>query len=81
MKVTVRLFAMLRERAGTGEIPLEMPDDASVGDVWQRLRREHPRLHEYEGPVRFALDQRYVDIEEPLLDNAEVALIPPVSGG
>ena len=81
MKVTVRLFAMLRERAGTGEIPLEMPDDASVGDVWERLRREHPRLQEYAGPVRFALDQRYVDIEEPLLDNAEVALIPPVSGG
>lgn len=81
MTVTVRLFAMLRERAGRDEIALEMPDDASVGDVWERLRRDHPRLREYDGPVRFALDQRYVDIEEPLLDNAEVALIPPVSGG
>nr|MBA3382962.1 molybdopterin synthase sulfur carrier subunit [Actinomycetota bacterium] len=37
MKVQVRLFAALRERAGSRSVELELPDDAVVGDVWGEL--------------------------------------------
>jgi sulfur-carrier protein len=81
--VTLRLlfFASLRERARTSEMVIELDAPITVEALWQRVRREQPGLAAYEGPVRFAVDQCYVDNQETLQDNAEVAFIPPVSGG
>ena len=39
VEVTVRLFAMLRERAGTGEVVLDLPEGARVEDALERARR------------------------------------------
>jgi molybdopterin converting factor subunit 1 len=81
--MTLRLlfFATLRERAGTSEMTLEVDGPITVAALWQRLRGEVSGLADYSGPVRFAVDQSYVDNQETLQDNAEVAFIPPVSGG
>lgn len=75
-QVTVRLFAGLRERAGTGAIALEVPSGAVLGDVWGLLD-----LGEQPPGIAYALNRRYADADAALADGDEVALIPPVSGG
>lgn len=76
MEVTVRLFAMLRERAGSREITLELPDGARVGDALAAL-------HEIAGslPLVMAVNREYADADHRLAPGDELALIPPVSGG
>jgi MoaE-MoaD fusion protein len=74
VRVTVRLFAGLRERAGTGRLQLDGVN--RVGDVWKRLE-----LGDEPGGLLYALNREYVDRDHALADGDEVALIPPVSGG
>ena len=76
MQVRVRLFAGLRERAGAGELELELPDGAVVGDALERMRALTEGV-----PVVMAVNREYADPESPLHGGDEVALIPPVSGG
>ncbi|MGH7822259.1 MAG: molybdopterin converting factor subunit 1 [Candidatus Binatia bacterium] len=81
MRLRVRLFATLRERAGTAGDVGEFDGPLTVGELWERLRREHRGLAEYRCKIAFAVNQEYVDSAHPLQDNDEVAFIPPVSGG
>ncbi|HEY2354517.1 MAG TPA: molybdenum cofactor biosynthesis protein MoaE [Gaiellaceae bacterium] len=74
MRVTVRLFAGLRELAGRSTLELE--DVASVADVWPRLG-----LGDEPGGLLYAVNREYVSTDRALADGDEVALIPPVSGG
>ena len=76
MRVTVRLFAALRERAGAGRRELELPQGATAGDVFAALEigAEPPGL-------AYAVNQEYAERSAALKDGDEVALIPPVSGG
>ncbi|HEY7346253.1 MAG TPA: molybdenum cofactor biosynthesis protein MoaE [Gaiella sp.] len=76
MKVAVKLFAALRERAGTRERALELADDASIEDVWPALG-----LGEEPAGLVYAVNRAYVDRSHALADGDEIALIPPVSGG
>ena len=76
MQVTIRLFAGLRERAGTGSRRLELPDGAMLGDVWPALD-----LGDEPSGLLYAVNKRYADPGTALGDGDEVALIPPVSGG
>jgi MoaE-MoaD fusion protein len=76
MRVVVRLFAGLREQAGTGERELELPEGALLGDVWSGLGLGDEPLG-----LLYALNREYADRERPLTDGDEVAVIPPVSGG
>jgi molybdopterin synthase catalytic subunit len=76
MRVTVRLFAGLRERAGTADRELELPPGARVADVWAPLD-----LGEEPEGLLYAVNKDYADAGRALADGDEVALIPPVSGG
>jgi molybdopterin synthase catalytic subunit/molybdopterin converting factor small subunit len=74
VRVTVRLFAGLRERAGTPR--LELDDVARVGDVWAKLG-----LGDEPGGLLYAVNREYAGPDDALHDGDEVAVIPPVSGG
>jgi molybdopterin synthase catalytic subunit/molybdopterin converting factor small subunit len=76
VRVSVRLFAGLREQAGAGERELELPADASVDDVWPALG-----LGDEPAGLLYAVNKEYADRSRTLADGDEVALIPPVSGG
>jgi MoaE-MoaD fusion protein len=76
VRVTVRLFAGLRERAGFGERTLELPDHAGLAEVWPALG-----LDEEPPGLLYAVNRAYAAPESELADGDEVALIPPVSGG
>jgi molybdopterin synthase catalytic subunit len=78
MVVKLRLFAMLRERAGTAELELELPDGACVGDA---LAQEQVARLADGLPLVMAVNREYADAAEPLHAGDELALIPPVSGG
>jgi molybdopterin synthase catalytic subunit/molybdopterin converting factor small subunit len=76
MRVTVRLFAGLREHAGTGRQDLELGEAARVEDVWPALG-----LGAEPAGLVYAINRTYVERERTLTEGDEVALIPPVSGG
>ena len=80
MRVSVRLFAGLRERAGTDRIEVELPDPASVADVLAAMASTPV------GAIRprecvVAVNREYADADEPVRAGDEIALVPPVSGG
>jgi len=77
VEVVARLFAGLRDQAGTGERTLELPEGATVADVWPALDLE------CDEPARllYAVNKEYAEREQTLAEGDEVALIPPVSGG
>ena len=79
--VHIRLFAIQRELAGTRRVELELRDGATVADAWEALVALHPVLGPGRDSVRFALDGEYADPASPVPDGAELAIIPPVSGG
>ena len=81
MRVTVRLFARLRDLAGSGELVREVADGATVADVWADLLREHPALAPYEGSLSCAVNAEYARMTSTVADGDEVAFLPPVSGG
>jgi MoaE-MoaD fusion protein len=76
MRVQIRLFASLRERAGSSELTLELADGALVGDALNELRW-------LTGDLRavLAVNREYASESTPLRPGDELALIPPVSGG
>jgi MoaE-MoaD fusion protein len=82
MTVTVRLFAILRERAGRDSIEVELEEGATVAKALEELSAR-PELSDLLGrlPVRMAVNRDYADPETRLASGDELALVPPVSGG
>jgi molybdopterin converting factor subunit 1 len=82
MTLSVRLFAILRERAGVSSIDIELPEPATVEDALEVLRRRR-ELGDLLArvPVRVAVNREYVEPDEALHAGDELALITPVSGG
>jgi molybdopterin converting factor subunit 1 len=81
MRVTVRLFARLRDLAGSGELVRDVPDPATVQSVWRSLVAEMPALQDYERTMSVAVNADYSKMTAAVRDGDEVAFLPPVSGG
>jgi molybdopterin converting factor subunit 1 len=81
MKVRIKLFAILRERAGLSEVSKEIADGSTVADLWRQLQREYPKLDVPGIRLLYAVNQNYVGVDHKLSDNDEVVFVPPVSGG
>jgi molybdopterin converting factor subunit 1 len=81
MKIRVKLFAILRERAGTGDVVLDLPEGATVRAAADSLSSQLPRICEYARRVAYAVNREYVSADATLKDGDELAVIPPVSGG
>lgn len=81
MRVTIRLFARLRELAGTGELSCEVAPGSRVADVWRALAGRHPGVAPYASSVSAAVNADFARMDAPVADGDEVAFLPPVSGG
>jgi len=81
MHITVKLFAVLRDRAGTNQIDLELPERATAMDASRRIGERYPAIADFLPRVAHAVNQAYVPASTVLNDGDELALIPPVSGG
>jgi|FLYN01.1.fsa_nt_gi molybdopterin converting factor subunit 1 len=81
MEIRVLLFAALREAAGAREVWLQMPAEAAVADLRERLAQEYPALARLLTNAGVAVNEEYADAGTRLRPGDTVALIPPVSGG
>ena len=81
MTVRVLLFAILRDRAGVSEVPLDLPDGATVATAAEAVFEQVPGLRGAARALAYAVNRAYARPDAPLKDADEVALIPPVSGG
>ena len=81
MKVSLLLFAALREAIGARSLDFEIADGATVADLKRRVSAAFPASAALIDRTAVAVDDEYVSSEERLRDGTSVALIPPVSGG
>src|SRR3954452_22935168 len=81
MKIHLLAFASAGDALGASEMEIEMPEGSRVADLRARLDHEHPGIVPLWPRLAVAVDGRVVTPDEPLTDGAEVALLPPVSGG
>ena len=81
MKVQVRLFAAARQRLGRETIEVWLPPGATLADLRRAIVQSQPELSDLIPRALFAIDAEYASDEVPLSESAEIACIPPVSGG
>ena len=81
MTVRVWLFAVAKQLAQAEFLEIDLPAEATVGLLRQRLPESCARLAPLAKYLLFAVDQQYAGDETLLRPGAEVACIPPVSGG
>jgi molybdopterin converting factor subunit 1 len=81
VRVTVRLFARLRDIAGAAELTRDVAAGATIGSVWRELVADFPDLAQYERSISSAVNADYARMDRTVGDGDEVAFLPPVSGG
>jgi molybdopterin converting factor subunit 1 len=81
MRVRVKLFAVARDRASSSAVDVELSPPATIGQLRTALAQQYPRLADVLASVRFALNEEYATDAAPIDPHAEIAIIPPVSGG
>ena len=81
MRVTIRLFARLRDIAGAAELTREAGPGATIRSVWNQLVEEFPDFHSYERSISSARNADYARMDDPVGEGDEIAFLPPVSGG
>lgn len=81
VRITIRLFARLRDLAGSGRLTRDVPTGASVETVWQALVQEFPAIAASRVSLAAAVNAEYARFETRVADGDEVAFLPPVSGG
>ena len=81
MRVTVQLFARLRDLAGTSDVVCDVPPGSSVADVWRAVAREHAAIEPFSRLVSCAVNADFAKMTTAVHDGDDVAFLPPVSGG
>jgi molybdopterin converting factor subunit 1 len=81
MRVTVRLFATVREVVGSRELKVRLADGATLRDLLLAVVEGHPKLKGSEATLLLAVNHEFAGPDAVLHDGDEVAVMPPVSGG
>ena len=81
MRLEVRTFGGLAERAGLATLVVELPDGADVAHLRRVVAAQHPELAPLMPRVAVSVDLELADDTVVLAEDREVALLPPVAGG
>lgn len=79
--VKIKLFATLKERAGTAEIHIDLTEATTVRELRAAISRQHPALAELVARSVVSINREFAFNEDSVQPADEVALFPPVSGG
>ena len=81
MQIKVKLFAILRDRAGTSDITLEIPRGSAASVALDSIATKFSTIKDLLPRAAIAINREYASRDAALNDGDELALIPPVSGG
>jgi molybdopterin converting factor subunit 1 len=81
MRITILVFARLRDLVGTPQLERDVAAGATVEDVWAALAREFPAAAPHRAALSAAVNAAYAKFSTPVAAGDEVAFLPPVSGG
>lgn len=81
MLVRILFFGVLKDLVGHGGESLDLPENATLGDVLSHYESRIPRLKELVSSIAMSVNQEYAGPEAKLSQGDEIALLPPVSGG
>ncbi len=81
MKTKVLLFAHLREIVGANEISLDLNQGSKGDDLLDALQTQYPDIKDHRHYLKLSMNGEYITKDTELVDQAEVAVFPPVSGG
>jgi molybdopterin synthase catalytic subunit len=81
MRVKVLFFGMLKDVTGFAAEQIELEEPASLATVWDLYAARFPRIHELKSHLRLALNHEFSTLDAVVKPGAEIAFLPPVSGG
>ncbi len=81
VRITLKLFAMFKEKAGRSELEISVAEGTTAGEVLETLIRDYPSLAGLANVTMFAVGEEFVSAETELKDGQQLAFLPPVSGG
>ena len=81
MKVAVHLFARAKDLAGADVVTVSLPEGATVAELRRSLAASYPALAKLLPHAALAVNNDFAEDFSSVPLNAEVALLPPVSGG
>ena len=81
MRITIRLFASLRELTGESSAQVDIPEGSRAADAWEACVQRWPALATRRQSTVLAINQEFAKPDVVVHDGDEVALLPPVSGG
>jgi molybdopterin converting factor subunit 1 len=81
MRVRILFFGQLKEIVGAAEETAELPENASLEDVFARYSRRFAKFAEFRPSIAASVNQEYADARTVLANGDEIAFLPPVSGG
>ena len=81
MRITILVFARLRDLVGAPRLVREVPPGSTIEDVWAALAGEFPAAAPCRAALSAAVNAGYAKFPTPVADGDEVAFLPPVSGG
>ena len=81
MKITVRLFAVARDLAGSKAVEVEVDENATISDLRAALIRAVPTLSDIADHMMFSVNSEYAGDHTTITADSDIGCIPPVSGG
>jgi molybdopterin converting factor small subunit len=81
MKITIKLFYNLKERAGTGQLDLEIPAQSTIKDLKFILIRKYPTLESHLDNIMVLINQKIALDEDQISEGALVSFLTPIGGG
>ena len=81
MKVRAEFYSQLREIVGASALELSLPKNATVNDLFEKLKESYPKLRDFEKSMLFGIGVEFVDRNHPLNEGDTIAIMPPVQGG
>lgn len=81
MVVRVLFFSVLQDITGAAEVPWQVVEGATLGQLLESLFQQWPRLKDWEASLLLAVDLDYSPLTTVLTPGCEVAIMPPVQGG